>query len=128
MGRELLYRVCAVMVAVVLAVAAVYGVCWLAWKGALLVPANTARVAMLAEAALLPLAVFATWRLALRYVSGVVTGIGTGVGAVSEAGARAADLRVHVHRELKRPPDQLVVLPDVQIIERQLASGKTVEL
>ena len=124
--RDTLQRVCAWLVVVMLALAGLYGACWLAWQGALKVAPNAARAWALGATALLPASVFVTWRLALRYAAGVVDGIGLGVGEVAKAGSDAANLRVHVHRELKRQPDQYAVLPEVEIMQRRLPSGGNV--
>ena len=68
--------------------------------------------------ALLPAVGWGAFKLGTWYARGVVTGIGLGIGKVAEAGSNAADLRVHVHREMKRKPEQVVVLPDVEIVQR----------
>ena len=97
---------------------------WGVWELMLFVPPNPARAWALVATALLPVAVFVTWKVTLKYAAGLVRGIDTGIGAVSRAGAEAANLRVHVHhalRQVEHPSP--VVLPDVQILPRQLASG-----
>ncbi len=116
--------------AVTIAVIAISGIAllclagWGIWEAALFVPPNPARVWALVATALLPVTVFVTWRLATRYAVGVVHGIDAGIDKVAKAGRQAASLRVHVHQAMKQkeiPP--AVVLPDVQILPRQLASG-----
>jgi hypothetical protein len=108
----------------IVALSILAGLVYAAWRGMLLVPANTARAwAMLATAAL-PAVGWGAWRLGHLYGRGVVTGIDWGISKVAQAGSNAADLRVHVHREMKRNPDQVVVLPDVEIVQRAaLPSG-----
>jgi hypothetical protein len=100
------------------------GLVYAAWRGMLLVPAGTARAWALLATALLPVVGWVAWRLGHWYAQGIVTGIDWGIGKVAQAGSNAADLRVHVHREMKHKPDQVVVLPDVEIVQRTaLPSG-----
>ena len=123
MKNETLNKSVTIVVIAIVSLALLLLATWGLWELALLVPPNPARAWALLATALLPVTVFVTWRLALRYASGIVTGIGLGVGEVAKAGSNAANLRVHVHRELKRTDQPPVVLPDVQILPRQLASG-----
>jgi hypothetical protein len=101
---------------VVVAISA--GLVYAAWRGMLLVPAGIARAWALLATALLPVVGWVAWRLGRWYAQGIVTGIDWGIGKVAQAGNNAADLRVRVHREMKRKPDQVVVLPDVEIVQR----------
>jgi hypothetical protein len=43
-------------------------------------------------------------------------------------GLRHAMLRVHVRQEMRRRPEPVTVLPDVEIVHWQLGSGEDVEL
>jgi len=129
----LVQRACAWLVVVMLVLAGLYGAGWVAWEVMLAVPPDAARVWALVATVLLFPSVFVTWRLALRYATGVVDGIGMGVKEVAKAGSNAADLRVHVHREMRRRPSGQVVvlpeLPEVEVVHRRLAaSGDVVEL
>lgn len=116
-------RITTIAVLVLLAVGLLVGAAVLAWRATQRVPADVARAWALLATVAIPGAMAATWHLALRYTQGIVTGIDWGIGKVAQAGHNAADLKVHVHRELKREPDQYVVLPDVEISQRRLPSG-----
>ena len=121
--KMVVQRSCMWLVAVALALAVLYGAGWLVWDVMQGVDASLARAWALVATALLPVTVFVTWRLALRYAVGVVHGIDTGITKVAKAGAEAANLRVHVHHALRQKEQPTVVLPDVVITPRQLASG-----
>ena len=125
-AKSAIERIVTIVVLVGLALGVLWGAVTLAWRGALKVPPDAARVWALLATAALPLSVWATWGLALRYAKGIVTGIDWGIGKVAQAGSEAANLRVHIHREMKRPPNQYAVLPEVEIIPRRLPSGGNV--
>jgi len=128
--KGLVQRAVAWGVAVLLLLAGFYGAGWLAWKGMLSIPANVARALALGSMVALPVVIWATWRLALRYAAGVVDGIGMGVKEVSKAGSDVADLRVHVHHALReRPEPAVAVLPPVRVVFPELAAkNQIVEL
>jgi hypothetical protein len=123
MKNELVNKAVTLAVIGISAIALLFLATWGIWEVTLFVPPNAARVWALVATALLPVAVFVTWKVTLKYAAGLVRGIDTGIGAVSKAGAEAANLRVHVHHALRQKEQLPVVLPDVQILPRQLASG-----
>lgn len=110
----------------IVALAILVGLIYAAWRGMLLVPPNTARAWALAVTVLLPLTGWGAFKVGTWYARGIVQGIDWGIGKVAQAGSNAADLRVHVHREMRRPAPEsspAIVLPDVEIVPRQLSSG-----
>ena len=124
MRNELVNKAVTLAVIGISAIALLFLATWGIWEVTLFVPPNAARVWALVATALLPVTAFVTWRLALRYAVGVVHGIDTGIDKVAKAGADAANLRVSITRALKEtPPSPVVVLPQVEIVPRQLASG-----
>ena len=123
MKNELVNKAVTLVVIGISAIALLFLATWGIWEVTLFVPPDAARVWALVATALLPVAVFVTWKVTLKYAAGLVRGIDTGIGAVSKAGAEAANLRVHVHHALRQKEQPTVVLPDVQILPRQLASG-----
>ena len=123
MKNELVNKAVTLVVIGISAIALLFLATWGIWEMTLFVPPDAARVWALVATALLPVAVFVTWKVTLKYAAGLVRGIDTGIGAVSKAGAEAANLRVHVHHALRQKEQPTVVLPDVQILPRQLASG-----
>jgi len=126
MAKRLVAATCVVIVALAMIAGVGYGI----WRLMLLVPPNAARAWALAATVLLPVSVFVTWRLALRYAAGLVHGIDTGISKVAKAGAEAANLRVHIHHALKQKPEPpTVVLPEVEIVpRRKLPDGNIIEL
>lgn len=109
---------------VVLAVLA--GIIYGLWRIMLQVPENTARAWAMVATALLPIVAWVAWKLGHWYAKGIVRGIDWGIGKVAQAGSQAADLRVHIHREMRRDPQQVAVLPDVIITPRQLEGGREI--
>ena len=124
MKNEIVNKAVTIAVIAIVSLAMLFMAVWGLWEAMLFVAPNTARAWALIATALLPVSIFTTWRLALRYAVGVVHGIDTGIEKVSKAGAEAANLRVHVHHALRQVEQApTVVLPDVTIMPRQLASG-----
>ena len=123
MKNELVNKAVTLAVIGIVSLALLFLAGWGVWELALLVPPNPARLWALVATALLPVTVFVTWRLATRYAVGVVHGIDAGISKVAKAGSDAAALRVHVHHALRQKEQTPAVLPDVQILPRQLASG-----
>ena len=112
------------LVAVAVALALLYGLGWLLWQSMLRVSPNLARAWALVATALLPVTAWVTYALAMRVVYGRLAGIDDGIGKVAKAGAVAASLRVHVHHALRREPEApVVLLPDLEIVPRQLTGG-----
>jgi len=125
--KGLIQRLCAWAVGILLLVGGFYGAGWLAWQGMLGVPANVARALALGLMVALPVTVWVTWKLALRYASGFVDGIGLGVGQVAAAGADSANLRVSIHHGLRQKPEPAVaILPPVGVVFEQLAAKNQV--
>ena len=124
MRNELVNKAVTLTVIIIISLAVLAMALWGIWEIAMLVPPNAARLWALVATALFPTAIAVTWRVATRYASGVVHGIDTGIDKVAKAGADAANLRVSITRALKEtPPSPAVVLPQVEIVPRQLASG-----
>ena len=118
-------RLGALLVVGVVGLAMLAGVIWLVWRGMLLVPANTARLWALLATALLPAATWAGWYFGHTEARGRLAGIDAGIDRVMGAATKAAGLQVSAARAMRRPvPDPpVVVLPDVEIVPRQLHSG-----
>ena len=115
---------CAWLVAAALALGLLYGLGWLLWQSMLRVEPNLARAWALVATGLLPVTAWTTYALAMRVVYGRLAGIDDGIGKVAKAGAVAASLRVGVHRALRREPEApVVLLPDLEIVPRQLTGG-----
>ena len=112
------------LVAVAVALAIAYALAWLLWQSMLKVEPNLARAWALVATGLLPVTAWTTYALAMRVVYGRLAGIDDGIGKVAKAGAVAASLRVGVHRALRREPEApVVLLPDLEIVPRQLTGG-----
>ena len=112
--------------ALALAALAVWGV-WRAMQG---VSPNLARAWALIVTALLPLVAWAGWYFGHTEARGRLAGIDQAVDKVMGAATRAAGLRVATSHAMRaapaRPQPQepyTVVLPEVEIIPRQLPSG-----
>lgn len=123
MRNELVNKTIAIVTIGLLGLALLALAVWGIWEAALFVPPNVARVWALTTTALLPVTIFVTWRLATRYAVGVVHGIDAGIDKVAKAGRQAADLNIHVRQQTAKPTTPAIVLPQVEIIPRQLASG-----
>ncbi len=107
----------------------------LAWWCMLQVPSNTARAWALITTALLPFVAWASWYFGRTEARGRLAGIDQAVDKVMGAATRAASLRVGTSRAMRhaqgteRADPPIVVLPDVEIIPRQLpASDRVIDL
>jgi hypothetical protein len=118
-------RLGAMLVVGVVGLAMLAGIIWLIWCGMLLVPANTARLWALLATALLPVVAWAGWYFGHTEARGRLAGIDQAVDKVMGAATRAAGLQVSAARAMRRsaPEPPIVVLPDVEIVPRQLQSG-----
>ena len=108
---------------------------WLAWLGMLAVSPNAARAWALIATALLPFVAWASWYFGRTEARGRLAGIDQAVDKVMGAATRAASLRVGTSRAMRhaqgaeRADPPIVVLPDVEIIPRQLpASDRVIDL
>jgi len=107
---------------------------WIVWRGMLEIPANTARAWALAVTALLPATAWASWWFGHTEARGRLEGIDQAVDKVMGAATRAASLRVGTAQALRQSVKQeavspIVVLPDVEIMPRQLPpSGRVINL
>jgi putative flippase GtrA len=123
------HRLIAILVVTLVALAMAAGFIWLLWRGMLLVPPNAARVWALVATALLPIVGRAGWWFGHSEARGRLAGIDQGVDRMMGALARAAGLQVSTARAIHRPVAQeppVVVLPDVEIVQRQLHRGEDV--
>ena len=101
------------------------GICFLIWQGMLLVPSNVARLWALLVTAALPFATWAGWFFGHTEARGTLAGFDKAVDKVMGAASRAAGLTVGTARAMRQPAQAppVVVLPDVEIVQRRLPSG-----
>jgi len=128
MKSELVNRVFAIAVFLAGGLGLLFLAGWGIWELALLVPSNPARVVALVALALLPVVAWIGWYFGHTEARGRLAGIDQAVDKVMGAATKTAGLRVGTVRAMRQatkpePPVATVVLPDVEIIPRQLARG-----
>lgn len=105
------------------------GICYLIWQAMSQVPLDTARLWALLATVLLPVVAWAGWWFGHTEARGRLAGIDQAVDKVMGAASKAAGLRVETSRQMQRsvvrePP--VVVLPDVEIVQRRLPSDSNI--
>lgn len=105
------------------------GLVALIWKGMLLVSPNAARVWALLATSLLPVFAWGGWYFGHTEARGRLAGIDQTVDKVMGAATKAAGLGVSTRQAMHRQKplvESYVVLPEVEIVQRQLPSGQDI--
>jgi len=121
----------AMLIVALVMLAIIAGLMALIWRGMLKVPPNVARLWALLATALLPVFAWGGWFFGHTEARGRLAGIDQAVDRVMGAATKAAGLGVSTRRAMRRqePIESYVVLPEVEIVQRQLPPGqKVIEL
>jgi len=114
-----------------LGIVTLYALIRVVWWAALMVGADAARVAMLVEAALLPVVAWAGWYFGRTEARGRLAGIDQAVDKVMGAATKTAGLRVSTVRAMRAPaaapPAADVELPEPEVFYLP-SGGKVIEL
>jgi hypothetical protein len=97
---------------------------WLVWTAMSQVSPNVARIWALMATVLVPVGVYAGWRLGRLEARGRLDGIDQAINKVMGAASRTADLRVGTTRRLRRPAleapaPNVPELPPVRVTHRR---------
>lgn len=122
-------RLVAMAMFCVVLLAMVAGAIALIWQGMLLVSPNAARLWALLATGALPLVAWGAWWFGHTEERGRLAGFDKAIDRMFGGLSKASGLNVSHTRTMRAaqaPPVQQVILPDVEIVQRQLSRGDEV--